>query len=112
MRPSATTSHVKTEHISANQIFNTLEEAEEAARKQNQAWGVDHLPYDPKASQAQYGNTYASAFPPSSSVYQQPAPTDPRPLAPEPHIPAASMPAEPLTGAAPVTVPVEEDLSG
>jgi len=87
-RTSAVTSHVKTEHVDPREVvvFQTLEQAEEAARKQNQAWGVDHLPYDPKSND--YGNTYASAFPPSSSVFQQTEPTDPRPVAQAPAAPA------------------------
>lgn len=61
--------------------YNTLEEAEEAARKQNASWGVDHVPYDPKMHAAHYGQSYASAFPPSTSVayHHNTAPTDPRP---------------------------------
>jgi len=61
--------------------YNTLEEAEEAARKQNESWGVAHVPYDPKMHQAHYGQSYASAFPPSTSVayHHNTAPTDPRP---------------------------------
>jgi len=62
-------------------LYMSLEEAEAAARKQNEQWGVAHIPYDPNAynhgqTTANYEHrSYADAFPPSHM--QQPS--EPRP---------------------------------
>merc|ERR1719419_199856 len=51
------------------QYFASLEEAEAAARKQNESWGVPHVAYKPEAyPNFQAGTAYAAAFPPAASV--------------------------------------------
>lgn len=69
-------------------LFMSLEEAEAAARKQNEAWGVAHIPYDPNTNTNNYGQatanyeqpnhvSYADAFPPSQQHPSEPRPAEP-----------------------------------
>jgi len=67
------------------QYFASLEEAEAAARKQNESWGVPHVAYKAEAyPNFQAGTTYAAAFPPAASVdgQQRASAYEPTPVEP------------------------------
>merc|ERR1719150_3702561 len=75
--PAAHYSEPKTERVAAggDQYFATLEEAEAAARKLNEQYGVEHVPYDPKSYDGfQAGHTYADQSGYQASTYEHQEP--------------------------------------